>query len=517
MICICLIIACLILIRYLYKIIFSNILYQNHETLIVMDTLEDINEEYYQKIEKDIDKTTFYDLELDEVFKLLNQTYTSIGREYMYGRMFKDGSHDLLDKILVKLEDVSLFKKVLYELYQLSKEYNPVLDLFDQEDVFMKRDMIMIVFSLLTPLFLLLIYLVIDINILEYLSIWAVLHILLYSHFVKKTYQLLDKTESYCYMIQSFETISKLGIYDEKLKLSAKKYTFLYRIYYHLSKIDFFHIFEIINSLTCMLFFQWYILQRNKEELEKELLVIYEYIGLLDTAIAIKKIQKHYQTCIPQISQDKKIDFINCYHPLIKEPVKNSLTITDSMIITGSNASGKSTFLKMVGINMICAKAFHLCFADKFEYYPFALMTSIHMRDHLTNNESYYVSEIKRLKLIMDEVKKQDNIIMIDEILRGTNEKERMAISKVILEELFLSDSLIMVTTHDLFIADHFQKIDHYCFCEHVKNGTLCLDYKINKGISRVGNAIKLLKVYGYDEEIITKMNTLISDIAFIK
>lgn len=505
---ICLLIVFMIGLRYLYKLILSNLLYHDHETMIVMDTLDDINEEYYHKIKKNIDKTTFYDLELDEVFKVLNQTYTSIGREYMYGRMFIDKPNDLIEEVTRKLEDVSLLRKTIYELYNLSKEYNPVLDIFDHKHIFDKKNMFMITFSLLIFMFILLFHFLIDIG-LKYLGLWLVMHIFLYSHIIKNTYDLLDKTESYCYMIKTFERILKLGVYDNKLKkiiIPAKKYTYLYRSYYHISKIDILHIFDIISSLTCMLFFQCYILEKKKEELKEDLLIIYEYIGLLDTAIAIKKVQKHYQTCIPKVSQEKKIDFINCYHPLVKEPVKNSLTIKDSMIITGSNASGKSTFLKMIGVNMICAKAFHICFADQFIYYPLCLITSIHMKDSLIDNESYYVSEIKRLKLIIDKAKTQDNIIMIDEILRGTNEKERMAISKVILEKLFSSHSLIIVTTHDLYIADYFKYIDHYCFSEHVKNGTLCLDYKIHKGVSRVGNAIKLLEIYEYDKDIIERL-----------
>lgn len=98
--------------------------------------------------------------------------------------------------------------------------------------------------------------------------------------------------------------------------------------------------------------------------------------------------------------------------------------------------------------------------------------------------------------------------MFIDEILRGTNERERIEISRVIIQDLFEHHSLTFITTHDLKIVDYFLDTPQYCFLDEVKNHQLYCDYKIKKGICRVGNAIKLLEVYDYDPELLAKIKS---------
>ena len=206
---------------------------------------------------------------------------------------------------------------------------------------------------------------------------------------------------------------------------------------------------------------------------------------------------------MPELTQDKQLSFVEAYHPLISNPVKNSFSTTRSCMITGSNASGKSTFLKMIGINMLMAKTLHTCFADEWKCYHYTIHSAIHMKDDLTSGDSYYVKEIKTLKAMIDDVKEKDCMIFIDEILRGTNEKERVMISQAILTYLFQSSSLILVTTHDLSLVEKFPWIDQYCFRDAIVNNQLSCDYKIHQGRCTVGNAIALLEIYGYDADII--------------
>lgn len=97
-------------------------------------------------------------------------------------------------------------------------------------------------------------------------------------------------------------------------------------------------------------------------------------------------------------------------------------------------------------------------------------------------------------------------LILIDEILRGTNEKERIAISKVVLKYMFESQSLIFVTTHDLSIVDAFSNISQYCFNDDIVDKIWKSDYKIKAGVCKVGNAIKLLEVYGFDSKIVEQL-----------
>lgn len=288
----------------------------------------------------------------------------------------------------------------------------------------------------------------------------------------------------------------------------ADRYTMIYRIVRKLSQIDIFYLMEFIKGIFFIPIYQTYFLLRNKDILSNDYQSMYEYIGMVDMALALISLRNEYQTCIPTYVIQERVSFKECYHPLIHDPIKNSFSTNHSCIITGSNASGKSTFLKTVGINMIMAKAFHTCFADEFTYYPFQLRTSIHIQDDLVAGESYYIREIKTLKTILDDLKNKKCLVLIDEILRGTNEKERLAISKVVLEYMFESQSLIFVTTHDLSLVEYFKEIDKFCFNDEVVGKSWKSDYKIKEGICRVGNAMKLLEVYGYDQDICNQLKS---------
>ena len=96
-------------------------------------------------------------------------------------------------------------------------------------------------------------------------------------------------------------------------------------------------------------------------------MVLYENIGLLDVCIMIKVIRSLYDTCIPTILKDERVEIVEGYHLLIEKPIKNTVVISNDTIVTGSNASGKSTFLKMLGANLLLAKTLNISFAKEFK------------------------------------------------------------------------------------------------------------------------------------------------------
>lgn len=191
---------------------------------------------------------------------------------------------------------------------------------------------------------------------------------------------------------------------------------------------------------------------------------------------------------------------------MLKEPVENDFMIQESALITGSNASGKSTFIKTVGLNVLSSQALNTAFASSFVYKPLNIVSSIHQKDDISQGNSYFVSEIKTLRNIIERAKEKHHLILIDEILRGTNEKERIKISKAILSYLFSTDSIVLVTTHDLSIVESFLEIKQYCFNDKIVDHQLSYDYKLKEGISYVGNATKLLKIYDFDQEVLDKL-----------
>lgn len=473
---------------------------------------EDITKEYLRKVENHYQPAVEDDLDLLQVFHQLNTTRCEIGREYMYARMYMPPTHHQdLERMIDKIKDEKRFRKILYEFYQLGKGYSEALDLFEHFDSFHKKDYVILILLYVMLVLIILSGIFIQPDYFIGLFLWLVADSALYSHYHSKSYASLPKAISYCYVVEAMEKFERLGLFDEdedihQMIQKGLKYTVFYRTVSKLTAFDVLSIMEMIKAVFMIPVIQYIILSSHQKELEKDFIRMYEWIGLIDMAITVADLRQNRETCIPETGTEIKIDFHNCYHPLIKNAVKNSLTTSSSCMITGCNASGKSTFIKTIGINLTMAKAFHTCFADKFYYVDLPVCTSIHIKDDLESGESYYVREIKIMKTILDQVWQQPCFVFIDEILRGTNEKERVEISRVIVDELFHSDSLVFVTTHDLALVDYFLDMPQYCFVDEIKDHQLYCDYKIREGISKIGNAVKLLRVYNYDDRILNKI-----------
>ncbi|SEH53103.1 MutS domain V [Ruminococcus flavefaciens] len=233
---------------------------------------------------------------------------------------------------------------------------------------------------------------------------------------------------------------------------------------------------------------------------------IFRFVGEIDCSIAIASFRRSLEGyCVPEINSDKRIEYKGLFHPLISEPVANDLTQEKNMLLTGSNASGKSTFIKAAAINLILGQSIFTCTAEQASIPRCGVITSMAVRDDLASGESYYIREIKYLKR-MTEAAKDGRLLFfaIDEILKGTNTKERIAASKAILRYFDRANCMLMVATHDIELAEAFEgRYENYYFCEKLDEEDVVFDYMIHKGICRSSNAIKLLSVIGFPEEII--------------
>lgn len=197
----------------------------------------------------------------------------------------------------------------------------------------------------------------------------------------------------------------------------------------------------------------------------------------------------------------------NMGHPLIpkKSCVTNSIEIkgwNQFCIITGANMSGKSTFLRTVGTNYILALTGAPVFADEFTFYPIELHSSIRTSDSLSKNESYFYAELKRLKQIIGELEKgHQKFILLDEILKGTNSKDKQAGSIALIHQLLRYKLAGMFATHDLALGElknHYpENINNLCFEIEIMNDQLQIDYKLHEGICKNLNATFLMKNMG--------------------
>ncbi|MDK2808412.1 MAG: hypothetical protein PWP24_1147, partial [Clostridiales bacterium] len=243
---------------------------------------------------------------------------------------------------------------------------------------------------------------------------------------------------------------------------------------------------------------------------KEELTGLLELVGLLDSMIAVASFRAYLegQYSLPILKEGSHQLLVDdIYHPLIKEPTKNSIQAKQSVLITGSNASGKSTFIKTVAINAILSQTIFTSLSSRYEADYFQIFSSMALRDNLFSNESYYVVEIKSLKRIYDQTStKYPVLCFIDEVLRGTNTLERIAASSQILKQLTLRNALVFGATHDLeltnILSDYY---DNYHFEEQIEGNDIHFDYTLRAGRAVSRNAIKLLSMIGYSEDIIDK------------
>lgn len=188
-------------------------------------------------------------------------------------------------------------------------------------------------------------------------------------------------------------------------------------------------------------------------------------------------------------------------HPLL-DPAKrvaNDFTIGKEQffIITGANMAGKSTFLRTVSLQILMSNLGLPVCAASCKYAPIKLITSMRTTDSLTDDESYFFSELKRLKFIVEEIKKDKYFIILDEILKGTNSTDKAIGSRKFIEKLVGSQSTGIIATHDLSlceVTEEHPQVKNYYFDAEIINDELNFDYRFKTGICQNMNASFLLK-----------------------
>ncbi len=194
-------------------------------------------------------------------------------------------------------------------------------------------------------------------------------------------------------------------------------------------------------------------------------------------------------------------------HPLMpkEQCVKNDALIPSRpyfLIITGANMAGKSTYLRTIGVNYLLACIGTPSCCKKMKIYPAQLITSLRTSDSLSDNESYFFAELKRLKRIIDMLNRGDELfIILDEILKGTNSTDKQKGSFSLIRQFMTLKANGIIATHDLLLGELVKyfpdQIRNYCFEADIKNNELYFSYKIREGIAQNMNACFLMKKMG--------------------
>ena len=483
---------------------------------------------YYQMHEQEgqLDDITWSDLNMDEIFKRINFTFSASGEEYLYytlrtPKMYREEFAHLEEVISYFAEhadqrvDVQLLTHRLgytgnYSLYDylnfltaLGKRSNLKHILFDLAYIPLIIFCFFNVSYGLMGIVLLMIY-----NITTYFrekkeiepyltSFSYVMRLLTISEKLVKTDTPICEEHwkvirSHRAKLERMKSFSSWGI-SKAVMTGGSPLDILIdyvRMTFHVDLMMFNKMLAELNS--------------HLEDID----IINGQIGYIETAIAIGAFRKSLEQgyCLPEFTTEEGIYMQEGYHPLIKEPVKNSITTKRGVLLTGSNASGKSTFLKTVALEAVLAQTIHTCMAEVYKAQPFYIYSSMSLRDDLESGESYYMVEIKSLKRILDaaQIHKSKVLCFVDEVLRGTNTVERIAASTQVLKSLAGNNMCCFAATHDIeltsLLNDYY---DNYHFEEEIRDGDIFFNYTLLDGKATTRNAIMLLEIMGYSPSII--------------
>ena len=484
-----------------------------------------------------ISANTAIDLDLDDLFAYIDRTNSKPGQQYLYKKLhspeISEEYFDLLEqrithinqyqslRELAELELSALNNTNAYYLSGLfTKPHKPLFNSLAKIYIIIAP---VLTISLLVSLFiapnqfafiLLLIIIIANVGIhfvnkVKMLSFTHSLPQLLILCKVGKWLSNHNLLQNEAVINQSLSNVGKLkeslGFINFQNKLNSDPTDISYLI------SEWLKMFLVIEPLV----FIFSITRINKYlgDIEK----VYEAVAQVDMAISIQSVRDgtpHY--CKPQfLTGNENILITDMYHPLIENAVANSINIYNKQgaLITGSNMSGKTTFIRTIAINALLSQTINTSFASAYSAPPVKILTSISINDDLGESKSYFQTEALSVKNIIESVisnKPTNSLVIIDEIFRGTNTIERIAAAKAVLSYLIENKSFVFVSTHDLELAE-LLSLDYkiFSFEELIGDDRLVFDYKIKEGLLKNKNGIAILKGLGYPNSIIDDANRI--------
>ncbi|MBH1940860.1 hypothetical protein I5677_08160 [Mobilitalea sibirica] len=483
---------------------------------------------FYQSImddHLDVDDITWNDLDMDEIYKIMNNTQSSVGEEYLYALLRKPcfsneelKERNRLMKFFHENEDLriqlQMKLKQIGKLRQISV-YEYMSRLGDQEAKSNFPHYLMAFGLILSVVFIFIIpqlggvftFLFVGNNIYRYYKRKAEIemyftvfaYLLRFLNHIKGIVKLdIPELRSYLETLKQDSTIFNRFKKGAGIVVSQNNSGNLFDMFLDYFRM-LFHL-DLIKYNSMLSFFK-----SNRQILQR----IYINIGFLDSMIASASFRAwlvYYSEPILTKDTNPKLRVEQLYHPLLEAPVSNSINENRSVLLTGSNASGKSTFIKTLAINAVLSQTIYTSISKEYKASFFIIFSSMALRDSIFRNESYYIVEIKSLKRILDRINKDIPMLcFIDEVLRGTNTLERIAASSRILASLAKKNTLCFAATHDIeltYILETYYS--NYHFQEKIVEHQILFDYILYSGRAVSKNAIKLLGLLGYSQDIIS-------------
>ena len=479
------------------------------------------DKKFHQLTEQTINDIDFYSL-----FRFIDRTTSKIGQQFLFKKLMQptdsliNPSQELIEMFM---NDSELREQIQPELLKLNNTDVYYITTLLQEDLlkrpnwlkYLKLDLILIALLIpLTfkfPILFIVILLIFSFNLL--LHYWNKINGL---QFIKSFPQLnslinvskiivkIDKLphdqtiEDHIKNLKPFQRKLNLINFDSKDGIKGEM-EFLAN-----------YLFELLKGLLLLEVFTLFRITKELETKQASIISLFNYIGNIDACISVASLRAgNLKTCLPNLTKDTiEVVLEGIYHPLIEDCVTNNLSIGEkSILITGSNMSGKSTFLRTFCINSILAQTIFTCFADKFVSPILKQHSSIRIDDNLFQGKSYYFEEVSIMATLIAEVESPfQNLFILDEVFKGTNTIERIASAKAILSYLNRKNNIVMVATHDIELSEMLKnEYELFHFTETIESDELNFDHKIKSGQLQTLNAIKLLELSNYPLDIINE------------
>lgn len=474
-----------------------------------------------------------YDLDIfgeHSLFQNLNRTATYIGKKKLANQLLTLSSNEEIIRNQSAVKELSEkldWRQHFLALAKISQDskasYEALMKWSRFQSAALSRGTI--VLSYATPLLflgILISYIVtVDSLFLSYLSYVFILNLVIMGAFYKRIQIEIANAEDIDKVISQYglllKKIEEESFHSQKLKHLQEKLKFkTEHASTHLKTVSglFSNMDAIGNLLTASLFngtflFNLHVLNKllnwkkeHAEALEDWLDVIGEFEMLNSMAnFAYNNTDFVY----PTLNTEFKIDFSQLSHPLLNATTRVGNEVAfhpqSFMILTGSNMSGKSTFLRSLGINMVLSGMGSVVCAKEANVHPLPVLVSMRLSDSLADSESYFFAEIKRLKQIMDELEGNAAFVLLDEILRGTNSDDKRNGTIEVVKKVIANKAIGAIATHDIEVClttkEYPDVLTNKCFEVEIINDDLHFDYKLRDGICRNKSATFLMKKMG--------------------
>lgn len=517
----------------LFVFLYDYIGRKNREKNLMLDIKKDFGKVHSNKFKGKIDgifkklggnltEITYEDLNFDKVIEKMNHNMSRLGLEYFYYRIrnINLDSDELLKEQKSRnncKKSEGLLQKFQFIFAGIGYFKDDVLGLLDDEaDVDGELVVAAKIFSFTA------VYIIISIFVFKKIAFFIAVILLaantyIYKEFNKKT---MGKLSALLKLRNIIFTAEKLTIYKDEifteelleieellkeiapLKKSLKSFGFLSGN----AEFDWAETYKNILFLTEAR--QFTSSQKYFKSQGDKVFRLYFLMGKIDAEIGIISVIKAYDA--KDATYGKRIYGKNLYNPLLKSAVANDIDLTKSILLTGSNASGKSTYLRTCGINAVFALTFGIFFGESFEIEPVIISSAIDISDSLSENLSYFMAESKAIVDMINQDKKQ--LILLDEIFRGTNTIDRISAASATLRYLE-RENYVIAATHDIELTILLEDIfTNRHFEEKIENGDIKFDYLLKDGPARTRNAIAILENLNYPKKITEEARKLAKD-----